>query len=546
MAQIHPTDEEAQKNQNILFDLLFKSVEIISLLQQENDTLRNIIDVLPGNVYWKNLQGKFLGCNNNTVKISGLNSSSDLIGKSISDLFDEKIAALAIQNDKEVIQSGKEHNYEEIGPNTDNQLTTYLSKKMPLRNSAGEIIGTIGVSFDISERKKMEEELIIAKKKAEISNRAKSQFVAAVNHELRTPLASIIGLIDLLKEEPLQGQESKKIISSIENSAQHLLNLVNDVLDFSRLETDKQPLQIAPFNFYAVFSEVYDLLEPLAKNKNLSLLRDIPTNLPPFLLSDARILRHILINLASNAIKYTEKGQVVIKVDTLKQDNKHIQLKISISDTGSGIPADKLKIIFKPFHQLTDANLRQSSRNGAGLGLTIVKKLAEIIKSTLHVESELGKGSTFSFTMECAIPDENTIDKNLLQRNQSRKKPIDALRVLVIEDDPIIQYIHKKLLSNLQCQVDTAENASEAIKLLDNQYDIIFSDSSLPDISGHELIKQIRKSSSDCPIVVISAFLDKDAEAACQKAGANDFVSKPISLLQFKELLNRHCYVAET
>jgi signal transduction histidine kinase len=439
---------------------------------------------------------------------------------------------------------GKEHNFEEKGVNIDNQPAVYLSKKIPLHNFSGKVIGTLGLSFDITERKQMEEELKIAKEKAEISNRVKSQFVAAVNHELRTPLASIIGLVDLLKEEGVHTEESKKIIDSIESSAQHLLNLVNDVLDFSKLETGKQDLQITTINLPAVLSEAYDLLNPLAKNKNLTFLLDIENNLPTSLLTDARILRHIIINLASNAIKFTEKGQVTIHVQHLKQFDKQIQLKISITDTGFGIPADKLNVIFKPFQQLKEANVRQSSRNGTGLGLTIVKKLAEAIDATLEVESQLGKGSTFSLTATFAIPDEKNLDEQPL--SLPLRKSIHKPRVLIVEDDPIIQYIHKKLLTNLASEVDVASTATEAMKILNHHHDIIFSDNSLPDISGQELIKTIRQTTSfNCPIVIISAFLDKAEETACLHVGANDFVSKPISLAKFKELLSQHCYIGE-
>lgn len=540
-------DEEPAEAQTILINLLLKSAEMISALQAENDTLHNVIEILPGNVYWKSVQGKFLGCNNNMAKVAGFQSPKDLIGKYTYELFEKNLAASVKQNDDEVILLGKELNYEEKGVNIDNQPAVYLSKKIPLHHSSGELIGTLGLSFDITERKQMEEELKIAKEKAEVSNRAKSQFVAAVNHELRTPLASIIGLIDLLKEENMQTQESKKIIDSIENSAQHLLNLVNDVLDFSKLETGKQDLKITTVNLPTLLSEVYDLLNPLAKNKNLLFVLDIDNNLPTELLTDARILRHILINLASNAIKYTEIGQVTIQVQSLKQTEKHIQLKISIMDSGLGIPADKLDMIFKPFQQLTESQTRQSSRNGTGLGLTIVKKLAEAIEATLHVESQWGRGSTFSVTAEFAIPHEKTLDSLQIPFSHPRKKSIHKPRVLIVEDDPIIQYIHKKLLTHLASHVDVVSSATEAINILNHHHDIIFSDSSLPDISGCELIRTIRqKTSFKGPIIIISAFLDKTEEVECFKAGANDFVSKPISQAKFKELLNHHCFICET
>lgn len=515
---------------------------IISALREENDTLHKIIELLPGNVYWKNIKGEVLGCNKNMIRIAG----DDIIGKSTTQLFGEENGAAVQLVDEKVMRDGKEHTLEEHGLNDDNQPAIYLSKKLPLYNSQGEITGTMGISFDITERKKMEEELKIAKEKAEISNRVKSQFVAAVNHELRTPLASILGLVDILKGDELTDRDIPRIMSSIESSAQHLLNLVDDVLDFSKLESGKQYLQITPINFRTLLSEIQDLLYPLVKTKDLALNMVIDQNLPPFLQSDVRVLRHILINLINNGIKYTTEGEVTVRVHVLKQNDNEAHLKISITDTGMGIPEDKLDVIFKPFHQLNNTRVRSSSRNGAGLGLTIVKKLAQAIEGTLDVESTLGKGSTFSLTATFTVSDEKIMSPHRkltpeIQRTIARE-PI----VLIVEDDPIIQYIHRKLLKNLGCIIDTVANSADAMRILNDTHDLILLDMSLPDGSGYDLIKKIRETTSfNCPIVVISAFIEKEEEAACLEAGASDSITKPLSQAKLKELLARYCPISE-
>lgn len=538
---------EPTLNQELLLKLLLKSLEINSTLQSRNETLQNIIELMPGNVYWKNLEGTILGVNNNLAKISGMNSPADMVGKTILELFGQSFADYAQKYDQIVYDLGKEYSHEEAGLTLDNQPAVYISKKIPLYDSSGKLNGTLGVSVDITDRKKMEQELLIAKEKAEISNRIKSQFVAAVNHELRTPLASIIGLVDLLKVEKLHEPEGKKIIASIENSAQHLLNLVNDVLDFSKLETGRQQLQITPVNFKMLLSEIQDLLDPLANNKELVLSYTIDPHIPSFLLTDIRILRHILINLINNAIKFTETGHVSVHINVLQQIDKQVQLKIDISDTGIGISQDKLELIFKPFQQVNETNIKSSSRNGTGLGLAIVKKLAKAIQATLHVESQLGQGSTFSLTADFAIADEKMIQAQRKSLNKTHKPKENKLRALVVEDDPIIQYIHKKLLTNLGCEVDVVSNANDTLKILKNNHDIIFLDMSLPDLTGYELIKTIRQTTSiNCPIVIISAFLDKDEEITCLDAGADDFLCKPISQAKFKELLMHHCHADES
>jgi len=478
------------------------------------------------------------------AKVSGAHSPADMVGRNVLELFGETLAKSVSQHDEKVYELKKEYSHEEPGITLDHQPAAYLSKKIPLFNSEGEITGTLGISVDITERKRMEEELKIAKEKAEISSQVKSQFVAAVNHELRTPLASIIGLVDLLKDEKIDRQEAKKITASIENSAQHLLNLVDDILDFSKLETGKQTLQITPINLSVLSSEVQELLKPLANNKNLELNLVIDSSLPRYLLSDARILRHILINLASNAIKFTEKGQVTIQIQVLEKIAEKIRLKMSISDTGMGIPADKIELVFKPFQQLNTTNIRSNSRSGTGLGLTIVKKLSEAIDARLEVKSELGKGSIFSMVAEFIIADEKIIENDKALPSHLLSDHHRKLRVLIVEDDTTIQYIHKKFLTNLDCDVDVVSNATDAIKTLKSTHDIIFLDMSLPDLTGYDLMKKIRSTSAfNGSIVIISAFLDKEDEIACLQAGANSFVSKPVSQAKFKELLEQHCLV---
>lgn len=520
--------------------------DIISALRAENDTLRRIIELLPGNVYWKDVEGKFLGCNNNMAEIAkrysiiNLDSRDDIIGKTTVQLFGEELGRPVIEIDSQIMREGKEHTVEEQGLDSNNQPATYLSKKLPVYNGKGKIIGTMGVSFDITDRKRMEQELKIAKEAAEDANRAKSRFVATVNHELRTPLASILGLVDLLKEGDLNDRDMEKITTSIEKSTQYLLNLVNDVLDFSKLDTGKYVVKLAPVNFSHLLTELNDMFQPLIRNRDIELHIKSDPDLPRFLLGDEHILRHILLNFVGNAVKYTKAGQVTVESQILKKTKKYVRIKTSIKDTGIGIPEDKLDDIFKPFQQLNDS---WASRNGTGLGLTIVKKLIETMGATMEVQSTVGTGSTFSFTMDCPFPDDNypIIEKQPLPNlNQElTRQPI----VLVVEDDPIIQFIHRKLLINLGCVVDTVDNATDALYFLNETHEMIFLDLSLPDIRGPELIKRIRETTPyTCPIVVISAFIDREEEIACMKAGAVESITKPVSQTRLRELILQYCY----
>lgn len=550
--------QKTRVTESQLKERLKDSEKTINLLKTENEMLRNIIAMIPGNVYWKDKDGNFLGCNNNVAQIFGFQSPREIIGKQNSDLFDIRLAALADKIDKEVNISAKEKYVEEKGLTFYNEPAIYLSKKLPLFDDNGNVIGLLGVSFDITERKKMEEDLKIAKEKAEASSRAKTQFLAVVNHELRTPLTSIVGLIDFLKQGNLPADEEKNIVEAIENCTQHLLSLVNEVLDFSRLETGEYNIRAEPVSLNAILYEVYGITKTLAKKKGIELRIQSGANVPKNILTDSRVLRQILINLVSNGIKFTDKGSVTIQLKSLQQKAHITQLEITVIDTGFGIPSDKLNLIFEPFQQLEDAYKRQSSRAGTGLGLTIVEKLAALIKAEIRVESEPGKGSAFSLigTFETLKNDDTSgphvlvfekLRKKIRKKNTGSKKTIypniitQKPIVLLVEDDPIIQYVHTKMLTDLGCEVHAVSHGYEAINTLNN-HDIVFVDISLPDISGFEVIKSIRERNNTrkVPIVALTVYTGKEEKLACLNAGADEFTSKPISQTHLKKLLLRY------
>lgn len=522
--------------------LLEKNEAEIKSLKSEIEILRNIIALIPGNVFWKDKNKAYLGCNNNVAQLAGFNSPKEIIGKQNSDFMNNSLAALTEQTDFDVYTTAKEKYIEERGFNLKHEPAIYLTKKLPLFDQQGETIGILGVSFDITERKKMEKSLTAAKKKAEALSRAKSQFLAVINHELRTPLASIIGLVDFLKRGQLPAQEEKNIVEAIENCSKHLLSLVNDVLDFSRLETRKYKLHLNIVNLDALIYEIYSMLTPLAQDKGLELQVKSHENMPKNILTDSRILRQILINLIGNAIKFTEKGCIILEIE---QDEGKTCFKVT--DTGQGIPQDKLDLIFEPFQQLEDAYARQSSRSGTGLGLAIVKKLAALIKAKVAVVSKVGKGSSFSLigkfeTREheeaCLI---NPFIKPKIKKIKVQKTFTVKPHILLVEDDPIVQYVHKKMLTDLGCIVDTVSHGRDALIKL-KEHNMVFIDISLPDMSGFEVIKAMRTKSAhpQVPIIALTVYTGKEEKLACIKAGADEFATKPISQLHLKKLLLRN------
>lgn len=375
----------------------------IALEHSKNEeifSLRNIIALMPGSVYWKDREGRLLGCNNNMAKMMQLNSPEEVYGKDDIELIGPELAVRIREIDNEVMSKDKPYWVEEKGENEMGEPAVYWTQKIPLHNREGKVVGLLGLSMDITDRKKMEEDLRAEKEKAEAANRAKTQFLSVASHELRTPLSGILGMARFLQEGSLTPEEEKEYIESIVDAANYQLSIVNSILDFSKLEAGKFSLNPAPLDLKILVEEVAGMLIAPAKNKNLDLLVDYEVTAPHNIIGDRCALRQVLTNLVGNAIKFTEQGHVVIKVRCSQQTARIAQFEIIVEDTGVGIAADKHDAIFEKFHQISDAYIRDSSRAGTGLGLSIVKKLVELMNGEIRVESELGKGSIFYCTLE--------------------------------------------------------------------------------------------------------------------------------------------------
>lgn len=516
--------------------------------EQEEISLESILTLMPGNVFWKDKHGKYLGANNNLAKLLGLSKPQDIVGKTNSDIMNTSYATKLDQIDQDCINSSTKSFYEEPGFDEKGEPAIYFTQKLPLHNDKGDVVGLVGISMDITERKKIEQELQIAKEKAEASNQAKSQFLAVINHELRTPLTGILGLVKMLKTTTTLNQEEySSIIHNLDNCSQYLLTLVNDVLDFTTLDAHKEHLKLLSTDLNKLVQDVVGILSSLAKNKGINLLFHIDEKIP-LVLTDPKSIRQILINIAGNAIKFTDTGSVTISVSQTKITSTDIILEIKVSDTGYGIPSDKLDIIFEPFKQLEDTYIRHSSRSGTGLGLAIVKRLTDALNWTIRVESELKKGSTFIINGKFPIAPEQQMTMTL------QKSPTNSLlaktvlahkrRALLVEDDKIVQLIHRRMLTDLDCDVELADCGQEALSLL-GEHDIAFVDIGLSDMTGFELIKAIRdyqeKHQRIFPVIALTGYTGEQERLACLAAGADEVAVKPISIEKLGELLDKYC-----
>ncbi|MCU7836887.1 MAG: response regulator [gamma proteobacterium symbiont of Taylorina sp.] len=381
--------------------------------------------------------------------------------------------------------------------------------------------------LQISERKKAELELIHAKEQAEAAYKVKSDFLANSSHELRTPLNAIIGINYLLLKGKLS-EKQREYAHKMDRSAHLLLNLINDILDFSKNESGKVVLEKINFNLADVLSNVQKLIDVQAQEKQIKLKFLELKQVPPYLNGDPNRLGQILLNLCSNAVKFTHQGQVCVSVDVVQRLDKSVTLQFSVTDTGIGLDQQQQKKLFQSFSQVDSSTTRQYG--GTGLGLVICKQLSELMQGKIWVKSQLNTGSTFSFTAVFAIAQEQNSDEN--EPTGDTEIPCWAQeKLLLVEDIIINQEIITAILEETRINIDVADNGIEAIKKIqENYYDVVLMDVQMPIMDGIEATKIIRQKEKNktLPIIALTAHaLFKDKEK-CLQCGMDDYISKPI------------------
>ncbi|MGA2052988.1 MAG: ATP-binding protein, partial [Opitutales bacterium] len=410
----------------------------------------------------------------------------------------------------------------------------------PIRDAAGQVSGIVTLATDISERRQVMQELVRAKEAAEEAARAKSQFLAVLSHEIRTPLNPIIGAAQLLLDQECVA-EQRELVETINNAGEHLLTLLNDMLDLAKVEAGRMELALAPCNMPDLLRGVLDIKRNDARRKGLTLSGEFDRKLAYSYMTDEPRLRQILLNLVGNAVKFTQEGGVVAKVERVERDGTWDRLRFSVQDSGIGMRAEHMRRLFEPFYQVDSSSTRRYE--GAGLGLAICRRLVEMMKGQIGVESQLGEGSTFWFMVDL---ERGPGESGQMERVNTASPFPGRKRVLLVEDDVLNRGVLVAMLQRSDCTVLVAQTARAALEMFKpGAFDVVLMDLRLPDLDGCETAKLFRireREAGAAPVPIIAQTANasaRDIEAA-KEAGMNDFLAKPIRRQRLIATLKRH------
>ena len=526
-------------------DKLRQALDIIHLQNEELQVAKHISEQVilcahEGIVVY-GLDLRYLAWNPFMEKITGL-SAANVLGRHPSE-FSSFPDLTGVIERLESVLAGEEPvtiDFQYLAPQA--EKTAWASNlSVPLRNANGGIVGVIATIRDVSLRKRLEEELLQAKEKAESANIAKSQFLANMSHEIRTPMNGVIGFADLLLDTSLT-DEQFQFATIVRKSGENLLGLINDILDFSKIEAGKLDIEIIDFDLRTTLEDIADLLAKRAADAGLELTCRIDPEVPSQLKGDPGRIRQIITNLAGNAIKFTHMGEVAICAETESDDAESVMIRFSVRDTGIGIPEERRAAIFTPFTQADGSTTRKYG--GTGLGLSISRQLTEMMGGEIGIESEVGKGSTFWFTAHfekqtslnqtSEVLETSEVSKGIVTRHTVTKSARQDVRILLAEDNIINQKLAQNFLDKLGYRVDVVANGQEAVQALEFiNYDLVLMDCQMPVMDGFEATSLIRDKQSkvlnhDVTIIAVTAnAMTKDREE-CTEAGMNDYLSKPV------------------
>lgn len=550
---------------------------------------------LPVQVFWKDINGVYLGCNDAFVRSLGLTSQDQIIGQTDFTLpIKIKEATAYRKDDLEIIRTKQPKlNIEEEQTFPGGRKVYLLTSKVPLSIEENGFNGILGIFSDITDLKLAQQQLKHQKEKAEIASKSKSAFIANMSHDIRTPITGMLGMIEDMISVANESQSFQKdeapvaldnLIKTIQQdssilrrSTDELLQFCNEILEVVRLESGKFDTNAEAFNLTDLLHHNYELLQPVARHKKLSFICNISRKVPDYLSGSRFYFNRVLLNLVSNALKFTEKGGVTITVSVEgdKEDHKkgdNIIILISVEDTGIGIPTDKFDFIFENFSRLSPAY--EGLYKGAGLGLYTVKRYVEAMQGKINVESKVGYGTTFTVAIPFIVDDhsdhqpselypgsydsfedENYFDllegERYFDSEESLSSKDTKTSILIVEDQKIAAYAVELALRPFECHIETAESGSKAVEMAqERDYGLILMDIGLPDFSGIEVTKKIRAFAdperSQVPIIALTGHANNpEMRQEAIEAGMQDVMSKPAQPLVLESILQNYVFHAK-
>ncbi|GAB4370119.1 MAG: hypothetical protein Kow00121_10610 [Elainellaceae cyanobacterium] len=518
--------------------------------------LRQVIDTVPNIIFVKNKAGRILIVNQAGADAHGTTVEA-MLGKRETD-FNPNFSGEQLKEflaiNQQVMQTRRPHiNFSQTIVNAAGETHWYQTVINPLIDVHGQVIGIVGATTDVTDLKQIQQALQQAKEAAEAANRAKSIFLANMSHELRTPLNVILGFAQVMHRDPLLTPEQRENLHIIRRSGDHLLNLINDVLDLSKIEAGRITLDESSIDFIDLLRSLEQMFRQRAETKGLQLHLELAPTLPQFVTIDANKLRQILINLLSNAIKFTKQGHVTLRVRVVEAEretepkepqhplpstqhpspitqhpNSSIPLRFEVSDTGIGIAPNELENIFSAFVQTQAGKV---SPDGTGLGLTISRKFVQLMGGNITVQSTLGHGSTFSFAISVTLAQSaNTATPPSRAQIIGLAPNQPNYRILIVDDQPENRRLLVRLLTQLGLNVREAANGQEAVTQWQQwQPHLIYMDIRMPLLNGYEATQQIRATpNGQAPIIIaLTAQASRSDRTLALASGCNDYLSKP-------------------
>jgi two-component system sensor histidine kinase/response regulator len=530
LVQLEVTSAVAKDDKRSVDIVAFKDITGLKRAEQEKKRqqaiLESVINSIPDRIFYKDVAGRYLGCNT-TFAVGVGRPAGEIPGLSAHDLYPQDVADALDTRDKAVLSELREHSGEYWVTYPDGKRALYETVVSPLWDEQGEPQGVLGIGRNITQRKEQEEEVRHAKETAEDTTRMKSDFLANMSHEIRTPMNAIIGLSNLVLKTDLTASQ-RDYIAKVQAAGQHLLGVINDILDFSKVEAGKLDLEHSDFDLQKLLDNVANLISEKSDAKGLELMFEVAPDVPLNLVGDSLRLGQILVNYASNAVKFTEKGEIIISLQASERTDKDVLLHFRVQDTGIGLTPEQVSRLFQSFSQADASTTRKFG--GTGLGLAISKQLAELMGGEVGVESEQGKGSTFWFSARLGTGAVN-------QRQLLPSLDLRGRRALVVDDNEHARAVIVDMLQGMTFLTSEVSSGAAAVDEVrkaagtGHPYDVIYLDWRMPGMDGMETARRIRALALASPpmLLMVTAHGREEVRKEAEDAGIQHVLIKPVS-----------------